>query len=61
MKLLTKNGLLAFFFSSSGEKKKHLRESGEVTACTPSYVHLEKKQLVEGLITFLLLDTCEIP
>lgn len=61
MKLLTKNGLLAFFFSSSEEKKKRLRENGRVTACTPNYVHLEEKQIVEGLITFLLLDTCEIP
>lgn len=65
MKLLTRNGLLAFFFSSEEEKKKHLRER---VASDCMYTKLcafredgEEIQLVAGLITFLLLDTCEIP
>lgn len=50
MKLLIRNGLLAFFFSSEEEKKKHLKESSEVNACTSNYVHLEKKQKKYSLL-----------
>lgn len=63
MKLLTKNGLLAFFFSSE-EEKKYLREWQSDCMYTKLCAFSEETEeirLVAGLITFLFLDTCEIP